>query len=347
MKLILKIFFGLFLLPQLVFGASWYIDCSETSNGIGSEVDPSNSIQSAVDLATGGDSFNIANTTACVLTAPIDFSTGFTKDNSKTTVFKSWDNGGSILIQRPDEATGRIAATIDGNGAATNLFQYTSATPNNVVLYNLELTGATNQQFRQFNNNWNLIGCEIHDSGNTNALVRLNGNASLVNNYFHSTAGHAIDNNNNNANIINNWIEVGAGRTGILLPIGRANFRVLRNFVKISGSNSRGIYVGDDTNIIMNNTVVSTDNAANQKGIEMAATFATLNIVINNVIYNIKGSGAIPFEVGTNDAQILHGYNSYYDSNAKVSAISIPFWFAALSVETTVLFIIMFVSSPT
>lgn len=306
------------LIPQIVFGADWYCDYTNGNDttGDGSSGTPYKTIQKCVDVATGGDTINIANTSAQVLSAAISWTSGWTADNTKYTIFQAWDNGGSITIQRPDEASARIAATIDGNNSTTFLFN-SSSRPEKIVLKNLVLKGhdvASNEYMIWAGSGWSFEGCEFDMESRAGRYVFTSGAARLsyIGNYFHG----AINPTGSGLIIlwddvfIGNWYEAQTNNSArIHLDFNGVVTECYGNLIKITGAGKAVSY--NNYAKITGNTFIGS-GAANQIAIDDDTSNAAY--VLNNMFYDFDGASSKPLDISSNLLAV--GYNAYYDCNS-------------------------------
>jgi hypothetical protein len=320
--------------------ATWYCDYTngDDTTGSGTSGAPWKTLQKTVNSATGGDTINIANTSAQVLAAAITWNTGFTADNTKYTIFQAWDNGGSLTIQRPDEATARDAGVIDGNNATTFLFSITSQ-PEKIKFLNIRFQNhslAGNTYMINSGILWSYNGCDFDLQSRAGQYIYMDGanrRNFFINNYFHGAV-------NPPANAIHahydyfesNWIEATLNNsTRVLVSFLAVISNFKSNIVKLTGS-GRAVASGDNA-VIIENTFIS-DGAASQDMIYITSGF--INGIYNNLFYNVDGASSKPLNITATPMGAL-GYNAFYDCNANTipSATVISQNLTANDVSTT------------
>lgn len=296
--------------------ATWYCDYTngDDTTGSGASGAPWKTLQKAVNSATGGDTINIADTSAQVLSASISWSSGWTADNTKKTIIQAWANGGAITIQRPDEATARVGATINGNGF--NIFSSTSH-PNNLFLKNLKFTGGSDRLLRLYGTGSIVYGCEFY--GSTNGSLEFQDSTQTgAYNYIHSFTSAFGSVTLNNTFFINNFIESqNIPNTSGALGVNNPRSIITGNIIKLSSTNRYGLYVSNSPSYIFGNTFIS-DGTASHSGVYTLGTPNAVSIY-NNLFYNFDGASSQPLSFGATSNMGIVGYNAYYDCNSNAT----------------------------
>lgn len=294
--------------------ATFHCDATNGNDttGDGSSGTPYATIQKCVDNMTGGDTCKVANTSAQVLSAQISWSSGWTADNTKVTVFESWDNGGSITIQRPDEASARTGATIDCNNAVSQAFATTSQ-PQNVCYRNLKIINSTSYGLKIDQFYHTVFGCEFDGTANTNDVEVRNNIASVVYNYFHgATSTGFVD--IQRSSFLYNYID-GSTATGTsrALVEGTSGYdTIVGNTFILNTDNKEALSVLGSSNHIVENTFVGSGGTG-EIGITTTGTYDT---IMNNVFYHFDGTSALPIEFGASVVVFNLGYNGLFDCNS-------------------------------
>lgn len=306
------LFLLFFLVPQILFGADLYVDYSsgDDANAGTSSGSPKKTIQDMVDNATQGDTIYLSDSAAHVLAAAITWTTGFTASGTTYTTFKAWDNGGSITIQRPDEATARVAAEIDGNSTATHFLNYTSH-PNYIALKDLKIHSMTSSLVR-FPAYGVMEGCEFDCTGNTTTCVRHDNSTegTVAGSYIHSytSTGYALS---IQGSVYNTYFDVASTSANGSINLAARGEAFYNNIVKVTGGNV-GFYAAQRESKIYNNTFIS-DGTASAVGLEMVSAYD--GYVYNNLFYNFDGTSAKPLLISGTQKFRIFGNNAYFDSN--------------------------------
>lgn len=323
--LFLSVFFSL-----QVFAASLYCDytngndANDCTNGT---TELCQTLQRCVNVATRGDTIHIANTSAQVLTASLSFAAGFTNTGNDYIRFVAWDNGGSITIQRPDEVTARVAATITGDGTFPYLTN--SSLVSKSFFQNIKFSYSYADSVLLWANSADDVvveGCEF-DSGTstgTNQLLIYTGSfGTYINNYIKrpSTGGiYGVFGAASNKFINNYFKQTGtfSSQTIPFLSIaGAASMAVGNIFVSTQDTTLIGI-VDQSLHTIENNTFVASSSKTSV-GISFATNVKN-SIVANNVFYKFNGTSSKPIKTsGTGNYESVVGKNAYYDCNANDS----------------------------
>jgi hypothetical protein len=291
--------------------ANWYVDYVNGNDAnAGTALLPKKTIQAAVNLATRRDVIHLADTGNHVLAGPLTWNTGYTNTGSGWLVFKSWNNGGSQTIQRPDETTSRVAALIDGTDTISGLLSFA---PPPTILINLKLTNFTSYVADPFGGGPLIMyGCEVYGQSGTQWVVISRGSSILANNYIHSNTTArtpVVLSDGNTAFFQNNWVE-SSGSTAIIGMDNNNN--VLGNIIKVLSAGVSVSVITNNQGYFSGNTIIA-NGLANQ--FVFSASTSNVGKVYNNVMYGFNGAGSKPFNMtGTSIAYIL-GRNAYYDCN--------------------------------
>jgi hypothetical protein len=299
--------------------ADWYCDFTNGDDAdAGTALLPKKTLQATINVATNGDNIFIANTSAQVLAATITWNTGYTATGNVRLSIKAWDNGGSLTIQRPDEATPRIAAVIDGGGVAVDPFVGAGTRPNHFSVENIRFQNFTTHAYREMAGYSFVSGCEFNGStvGN-NIAVRFESSGRwgmFFNNYVHSYTGtaNAIT---GNGMILNNFIETASTSASGQLWLNARNISAaVGNIIKTIGGTA--IFTGQREIQIIGNTIIG-NGAASAKGIVTSGTADSQ--IYNNVVYNYNGTSAKPLSIESPSSInnfVVIGNNAFYNSNA-------------------------------
>lgn len=298
----------------------WYCDFTSGSDttGAGTSLLPYKTVVKCVSVANGGDTINIANTSAQVLTTAIIW-TGFggTTPTAAATplVIKAWNNGGSITISNP--AGNIVAAEINGNSAAASIFS-TSSMPAYVSLEGIKMHGTTSTAISP-TIYWNLYNCEVYGAAGTNTyLANCNsGNNSIIGCYFHDDTGTTVAGLGITSDSLVNGCYF-SGSSGFSIKV-NGNLNVITNNIIKCGV-SGGVDVLGTVPWIFNNTIIGT-GAASQVGISLT-TANKRSIIFNNIITDFSGTSAvgISFLGGSTGANAnLFGNNSYRNNTANTA----------------------------
>lgn len=304
--------------------ANWYCDYTNGNDttGSGTSGNPYKTVQKCVNVATGGDTIFIANTSAQILTSAISWTGGWTADNTKYTRFASWNNGGSITVQKPNEASPRVGATIDGNGVSVFILN-TSSLPEKLCFENIRFQGhdvganpymfvtGTQHQFK---------GCVFNGGGVASSIIYGLGSEkqNYDNNYFYNCVNSGypmID--FNDGTFVNNYVDVtfnNSARSAINC-IGVVS-NVFNNIIKVSGA-CKAISFGNYSNIL-SNTIIG-DSSANQTGLYSIGIGS--QAIFNNILYKFNGTSSIPVDIDS--TIVTFGFNAYFDCNANSVPTSI------------------------
>jgi hypothetical protein len=308
--------------------ADWYCDFTngDDSTGLGTELSPWKTLQKTVDSATGGDTINVANTSAQSITTRISWTSGFTADNDKFTIFKAWDNGGSITIQRPDESAARVAAQIN---ATSDRIVNTTSHPNKLVFENIKFTASAGQTaILLLAGEGSIInGCEFDNTGMGGAGNTLtSSNTHVSNSYFKiNSASHSIALNSRTTFIANYIQGISVGATGI--QMGATDSCLIENNIfdyKDATASTTHIIINNNQRLnigIQNNTfIVNSDYGF--IGIDNTAINTTTKS-INNIFYKFDNASSLPKRYIANGSAGIVGHNAYYSSNAPNVAANI------------------------
>lgn len=298
--------------------ANWYCDYTNGNDttGSGTSGSPYKTVQKCVNVATGGDTINIANTSAQVLSAAISWSSGWTADNTKYTYFQSWDNGGALQIQKPNEPAPRVGAYINGNNAAVFFFSTTSI-PDRIICKNLKFynNDVAGNPYMFINSSYSgFFGCEFDGSGTACSFIYESGVArcSHVNNYYHSSTNAAnsllrLEDSIFSCNYISDITLNSSSR--VIVDFLSVVSVCLGNLIQFSGS-GKGISSADYTSVV-GNTIIG-NSASNQIGATSAS--GTRQQYYNNLFYKFDGTSSKPLDISS--SPLVVGYNAFFDCNA-------------------------------
>jgi hypothetical protein len=312
--------------------ATLYCDYTngDDTTGLGTSVSPWKTLQKTVNSATGGDTINIANTSAQVLAAALTWNTGFTADNTKYTIIQAWDNGGSITIQRPDETTPRLGAIIDGAGLyALNI------SPQKIRLKNLKIQNfVVIGDLIWIANNSSVDGCEFKDNNADGGSVLVGYIYCTINNcFFHDNYGAYIIKPIYFGQVINNFIEdnlKGVIYGGPQTILSSRSGNIIRENIFKNNEHTSDINTEFDPATIENNTFES-DGSASKIAVTLSHDGCVVN---NNIFYKYDGAGSKPINVIASTVDLL-GYNSFYESNASTFPSQIGIDLTSFDVSTS------------
>ena len=303
--------------------ANIYIDAANGDGGTGDGPigNPYKTLQVGINNATGGDSIFLADNVAHILTAAINWDTGFTISNNFYLKIKPYSVNGAITIQRPDESSPRMGAIIDGNNTAVDPFIGSGTKPTAFSVENIKFQNFTTYTYREPASYATVFGCEFDCSsvGNNVAVRWETGGkwAMFYNNYIHSYTGSASV-VGANGRILNNYIDTNSTSiNGQVWLNGRNLSMVIGNIIKFGGSNV-GLYSLQREIEIYGNTIIN-DGSANAKGIDILNSFDSY--IYDNLFYKFDGAGAKPLNIQTaNQRLLILGNNAYFDCNSPDSS---------------------------
>lgn len=304
--------------------ANWYVDYvngNDANSGLTTLL-PKKTIQAAVNLATGGDDFNLANTGPHIVATQIVFNTGFTSVGGSITKFKAWDNGGSVTTKLPTETTPRVAAqitatTVGGNAA---IFEFIGAAglPTKTVLEDIILsTNTASSTLMRLGSFCMLFGCEVIGTniGANTAMVSLESTyPQLIKTYLHSFT---------NTNVA---VSLGAGGDAFMKDCfvdtnsSSANGQVLvqrgtylsNNIIKVPDGRV-GVFSNAREARIWKNTIIGAGGASSV-GLSLSSGYDSN--VYNNLYYKFDGASAKPITVAGTSTMQIWGGNAFFDCNA-------------------------------
>jgi hypothetical protein len=286
--------------------AIYYVDPStgDDTTGDGSSGSPWKTIQHALDngtwATTTGNTLRLANTTAAVLTSPIDFDTSVALGEAPLCI-EGWDNGGSITATGPWGSTISPCGEINGNDAVAYVCD---ANTRYVTFKNLKIHSTTSYVL-SLSTSTEIINCEVYNGG-TLRTITAGGSSSFYNSYVHTdqTTGEVIY---AAATIIG--CEIAGGGNGIRLT--GTNGVCSRNL--IYGGTGSGIVFGFDHQIVSNNTIDGSDASDGGIGIEINSANVEHSVIFNNLVANFSGVGSKGVSIVTGAPCSLLGNNSFYN----------------------------------
>lgn len=310
-----------FFFCQLAFSAIRYSDPlngSDANSGtIGS---PYASLEKCISVSTGGDTCRLANTADDVLDVNGVQWTGYTNNGQQALIIEAYDAGGSITIQRPDELTPRVGASINGNGVATTLINLTGRA-DYVIWKNIFFQyTAVNSTMVQAGGYWIFDGCMFTSEGMTgmNTIFESVGQAQVVNNYFifDGTMGYGVSSRYGNY-FENNYFELRSTGWSSALAGNNNNFDWWRrNIFVVSGVSGTGTILAPySNNVEISNNVFITETGL--QTIAISISDGNGHKIKNNIFYkfNHASSNTIS-QNGTPRSYQEYGKNAFYDSNA-------------------------------
>lgn len=296
--------------------ANYFVDSTTGSDaGLGTSADPWETLQKAIDDSDGGDTINLSNDGAFVLSTEITWALhGSVTANSQNAplTIRSWDNGGSLTITH---VTGtRVAAEIDGNDAVAGVWSSTSII-GYVQFLDIRFRRCTGNM--NGGSNWRAIFCEFTDMGGT-AMVNLH----PILCYFHDDGGSSVNGYGSaSASSYFNRFDNVSGDTASHNTDGVA---YVGNISKDMGEDGTP---GDDNCVYLFNTFVGKVGSGVTSGLSRGGGNRQ-NIVIGNVFTQFNGTGGIGFEMGT--AVWASLLNSFFNNDTDTTGSAI------LDVENTV-----------
>lgn len=287
----------------------WYCDFSSGNDttGSGTTGSPYKTTGKCVSVCNGGDTINISNVAAEVLTTSISWTgSGATTAIAAATplTIQAWNNGGSITIANP---VGNIlAAELNGNSAVASIFA-TASMPSYVTLVGLKMHGTTSSAISP-QIYWNVHQCEFYAIAGTSTTMLncTSGENTVTNCYFHDDTGTTVT----GVAIGSSSLIYGcyfSGLSGYSVKVTGNTNAIISNIIKCGktgGLNVLGILPW-----IFNNTIVG-DGTASQVGITLSSANHR-SMIINNIITDISGTSAI----GINFAGSTTGANAYLFGN--------------------------------
>lgn len=266
---------------------------------------PWRSLQGAFDLltrnATDGNQVNLKAGTAQVNAAALDLTTFIA--------------GGALSSDAPLIIRGYTTTANDGGigeidcGGAT---MFAATTYDCVVLINLEIHSAGNNNCLTLDANCLVYRCEIHKGASSpvaKALLYFRGaSCAAIGNYLHDAgtgAGYYIAGSTLLA--VGNYIEMGA--MGYRAINWLSSSTITGNIVLGGGSETIYGYAGTTT--ITNNIVYG--SASTGRGIKLREA-QPASLIANNIIAGFSGAGGVGIEVLDNAPMI--GHNAFYNNTA-------------------------------
>lgn len=301
-----KLLLLLLLVPQLVFGANYYADCSQSDGGDGSEGDPYDTAQLALDDASGGDTVWIAGT--CTLSSEINW-TGFgggTSLAAKLTI-RGWDNGqaANVTPAAGDRTSPSIVgAVLDGQDSVAVPFSHTND-PNYVNYLNIKFIRFTGPW--QPNYYLTVVNCEFTDWNSSNYMWYGSNIVTHINNYWHD--------NDNGA-----YLAIFSGDVfmygcvyetdGIISPIGAVSVYANNIFKSTS---TPIIYNQQNLNKFVNNTFIGDPAKSDQVFIQNGSANIHPDTLINNIFMDIDTFATA--NGGADTSLGIVGWNALYNTS--------------------------------
>lgn len=282
----------------------FYCDNTNGNDGTGSGAwnDPYKTLQKCVDVASGGDTIWIGDTSAQVLAASISWGGGWGAGTSRDLplIIRGWDYSAGEGVDGVGE--------IDGNDAVVTLFAV-AAIPSYVILYRLKLHTTTGIVIDS-STYWNLFECEIYDGGTT-LIDNAAQNQVVIGCEIHTTGGAGV-----------HGMELGAfsfamfnyihGTTGAGVRLAGLNSVLAFNL--IHSTDEDGVSCLADDCLIVGNTIVG-QSAATDDGIDVGSAIEGM-FVFNNIITNWGTGGTgkgIDVPAGSNI--FLIGHNHFFGND--------------------------------
>jgi hypothetical protein len=299
--------------------AEYYVDASSGSDAnAGTSGAPFATIQKALDSSTGGDIINLSNSAAFVLSAQLNFTAFGATTRDTPLLIRSWDNGGSITIQKPTVggvAQSIVAAEIDGDDAVVSLF---AATDKWIIFQGLKLHSTTGIVINRIQG-WAMYNCEVYDGSGQYLVGTTSADAHCIDNYVHDDGGTGVDGIQvRQGTFTGNYVKNVSGN-GIIANATTYN-TIINNVV--DGFGESGIVVTTDGNSIIHNTVNDYTGSGTGHGIEIRSG-AEFTVVLNNIITNVDGSGSgVYITSGANN--VINGPNAFYNNTTNNGGATNP-----------------------
>lgn len=286
------------------------IHCDNTngndSTGDGSAGNPYQTLQKCVDVAAGGDTIWVGDSSAQTLSAAITWNTGWsggtTADNPLT--IRGWDYSSG--------AAASAMAEIDLQSTATTCFSTTSL-PNYVSLDRLNMHSSTGDLVG-VGDYWVLTRCQLTSPGSEAVARGFAAGVKLIGcRIIGGTSANAIQ--MLGGLVIGCYVAAGSGRFAI--SCGGLSCTISDSVI-LAGSG--GVEINHDWAIIKNCTIVGS-GAASQKGIAATAN-AERATILNCVLTGFSGVGAIAIEGQAGVNFDVVGSNQFFDNTTDESLAS-------------------------
>lgn len=283
--------------------ADWYV---RATNGLDTNAGTSHALafqtlQKAIDSASGGDTININDEAAIVLSAAIGWASGW----SGGTSYDAYLRIEGYTATKGDGGIGEV----NGNDAAASIFSTTSI-PSFVILKNLLLHNTTSYVIDP-TTNWTIDGCELHSAG-ANATIDNESRVLTINSYIHDpdTAGVHGVNITSGGSIFYSRLKGFDGHAIRMVGIGGF---AIGNI--IDDLDDDGIEITNDLNFVLGNTI-NGNSVSGKYGILNTTTTAESHIVLNNIITNFGtggSGGGVKGAAGHNF--LIAGFNHFHNNS--------------------------------
>lgn len=319
--------------------ANWYIDYLNGNDAnAGTIGSPKQLFQAAWDVGAGGDTFFLSDSAPHPIITPITSNTGFTLNNDLYTKIKPWNNGGSITIQRPDEAAPRVAAQLDVTALSFNITNL----PIKVTTEDIIFSGGNTAQV-QAAESWGLYGCKFTRPITADAsVIYMQGGGVKVENCFFDniiSTRSIIGAASLYSTILNNYFSniASGGAFGIpysFIELAAFGVEIDGNILDISTDGDIGIRIVEHYWPTIRNNTIKSNGGANQYGVQIygknnfGTIFADL-LLNNNVFYQFNGALSKPISTVNSPSALSYGKNAFFDCNASDSFASIGLDFTA------------------
>jgi hypothetical protein len=281
-------------------GSIFYVDKSNTSNGIGSSNDPVNSIQGAINMTIKGDT---------IIVKPGTYNERLSIDSSITIA--------SIFILSND--TTDIGKTIINGSGITNFTSLIG--PKNNMSYIYDTTGIKliGLRFEQFSGSLYstssrpivISNCHLNSiTSNCNNIISGGSNSIIEKSIFNNCSGQVSLGSNSTINQ-NRFNQQNVSCNGQLISANNSKLKIYSNI--FNNTNIADIYLsGSDSNFVINNTFFKSGINSNAF-IRFDSYSNARNYVYNNIFNRSTG----------NDFQ----FNMVYNGDSSTSLIDISYNF--------------------
>lgn len=298
---------------------SWFCDFTNGNDttGTGTSLLPYKTLQKAINVSNGGDTINVANTSAQSITTNITWNTGYGGTTAATAtnplMFVAWNNGGSITISTAAGGT-IVAAELNGGNTVATLFA-TGSMPSFVSWTGFKMDSTTSYIVEP-QDNWYFYNCEFYTGAGAYLVnCTLGGHNVFLNCIFRDDGSSATD----GLTILGGFV-YGCyfhGLTGYCIRgSGSTSIPVVCNNIMAIGAKG-GIICTTPSQIYFNNTFVG-NGTASQAGIT-TATLGRRSIIFNNIITDFSGTSATGILNGSGMNIFLEGYNAYRNNTSNIT----------------------------
>ena len=296
--------------------ADWYVCFTDgnDSTGDGSSGTPWKTIQKGINDSSWGDTINISDKGAHVLTTGLTM-TGIAGTNNADNpiIFKAWDNGGTITVK-----VGNVdypAFEIDGNDAVATAI--TGTAKHWVYFYRLKIHDFTGFFFNP-GTNWLYVETEMYNGAGTDVM---DGGADLTYKscYFHdSGAGvNAIQTDGSGCSIQGCVFE-NIGGSAFLT---NADILVEGNVFK--NCDEKYVNINTDQCEIHNNAFIG-DGSASEIAIRFNAAAIENADIFNNIFIDFSGTGSTAIDFNGGSCSVL-GHNAFKNNTANYTSKLVTF----------------------